>query len=166
VWVGLGVVLHRCRRPPIGIALPQHGVHGTAHDLVVTGTNAPLVVRLGIIWVVRQGVAVSLQFDNGRLELRAGCRDVRKLDDVGPRGLGQLTQFGQGIVNALALFEVLGKTGDDAPGEGDVTGLHRHPSGGGIRLNHRQEGVRRQGRSLIGMRVNDGRFSHRCSTSR
>ena len=62
----------------------------------------------------------------------------------------------EGVADALVLAQVLGEQGEDAPGEGDVARLDRHPGDPGVGLDDRQERVRRQQRRLVGVRVDDG----------
>ena len=165
VRVGPGVVLHRGRGPTVGVALAQHRVDRAAHHPVVAAADLPLLVGPWVVGHVGQRIAVALQLGDGRLELRARGRDVGQLDDVGLRRVGQGAQLGQGVADALALLEPLGEAGDDPAGQRDVPGLDDDARGGGVGLDHRQEGVRGQGRGLVGVGVDDGRVSHRCSTS-
>ncbi len=124
-----GIVLDRCGRTPIGVPLPQHGVHGAPHQPVVPGANTPVLVGLWIVWKVRKGITLPLQLRDGGLELWARRRDVRQLDDVGLGGLGQFSQLSQGVRAALILLEVFGELGEDPPSQRDVAGLHPHTGG-------------------------------------
>ncbi len=179
VRVRLGVVLDRGGGAAVGVALAQDRVDGAALDLVVAGADVALLVGLRVVRVVREGVALALELGDRGLELRDRGRDVRKLDDVGFRGLRQLAELGEGVGDPLALLEVLREDGDDPTGQGDVTGLDIHTGRRRVCLDHRQEGIRREGRGLVSVRVDDGRVSHRmlrstvcvsrlqhCSTSR
>ena len=96
-----GVLLHRRRRAPVGVALAQHRVDGAALDLVVAGADLALVVGLRVVGVVGEGVALALELGDGVLQLRDRRADVRQLDDVGLGRLGQLAQLGQGVGDAL-----------------------------------------------------------------
>lgn len=160
VRVRLGVVLDRGGGAAVGVALAQDGVHRAALDLVVARADVLVLVGLRVVRVVRERVALRLQLGDGRLELRDRGRDVRKLDDVGLGTLGQLTELGERVVDALPLFETLGEAGDDASGQRDVTALDIDPGRRGVRLDHGQERIRRQGRGLVGVCIDDGRVSH------
>ena len=55
----------------------------------------------------------------------------------------------------LVVGEAVGEAGEDPAGERDVAGLDRDAGRGGVRLDDRQERVRRQQRRLVGVRVDD-----------
>ncbi len=165
VRVGLGVVLDGGGGAAVGVALAQHRVHGAALDLVVPGADVLVGVGLRVVRVVRKRVALSLELGDGGLELRDGRRDVRQLDDVRAGRPGQLAQLGECVIDTLLGREVLRETGDDPAREGDVTALDRDACGRGVRLDDGQERVGRQGRGLVGVRIDDGRVSHRVLRS-
>ena len=168
VRVVAGVVLHRLRRAPVGVALAQHRVDRAALDPVVAGAGVLLLVGRRVVRVVGQVVALLLQLGDGRLELRDGGADVRQLDDVGLGRLRQLAQLGERVVEALLLGEPVGELRDHPARERDVAGLDGHAGRGGVGLDDRQEGVRRQQRRLVRVRVDDrrcGRVGHRGSVS-
>ena len=72
VRVVAGKVLHRIRGATVGVALTEHRVHcGTLH-LVVAGTDSLLLVGRRSIWIIRERIAVLLEFGDGGLELRHG----------------------------------------------------------------------------------------------
>ena len=73
---------------------------GTSKELPYLGVallNLDLLGIDGFCGVVRHGVALGLELLDGSLELRDGGTDVRKLDDVGMRGLGELAELCQVI---------------------------------------------------------------------
>ncbi len=165
VRVGLGVVLDGGGGAAVGVALAQHRVHGAALDLVVAGADVLVRVGLRVVRVVREGVALLLELGDGGLELRDRRRDVRQLDDVRAGRPGQLAQLGECVIDTLLGLEVLRETGDDPAREGDVTALDRDTRGRGVGLDDGQERVGRQGRGLVGVRIDDGRVSHRVLRS-
>src|SRR4029077_1434293 len=69
-------------------------------------------------------------------------------------------------VESLTRLETVGEAGDHPAGQRDVPGLHGHPRGGGVGLDDRQEGVRRQQGRFVRVRVDDLRVRHRGSVSR
>ena len=83
VRVRARVVLHRERRPAVGVALAQHRVDRRALDGVVRRADRPLLVGRRRLGVVGQVVALLLQLLDRRLELRDRGADVGQLDDVG-----------------------------------------------------------------------------------
>ena len=133
----------------------QHGVHRAALDLVVAGAGVLLLRRRRLVGVVGDGDALALQLGDRGLELRHRGGDVGQLDDVGLGRRGQLAELGEGVALRLVGREPVGERGDDASGERDVAGLDLDAGGGRIRLDDREEGVRREERCLVGERVDD-----------
>jgi len=138
VRVLAGIVLDRQRRTAVGVAFAQYRVHGAALDLVVTCTGFFFRVGGYGFRVVRQGVALGLQFLDRRLQLRGRGADVRQLDDVGFRGNGQVAQFGE-VVRYGLVAQLLGEACEDAPGERNIAGFHGNISGSGEGLYDRQQ---------------------------
>ena len=132
------VVLDRQRCATVGVAFAQYRVHGAALDLVVTCTGFFFRVGGYGFRVVRQGVALGLQFLDRGLQLRGRGADVGKLDDVGFRRNGQVAQFGEVVRDGLGA-QLLGEACEDAPGEGNVAGFHGNISGSGEGLYDRQQ---------------------------
>src|SRR5450830_149940 len=132
------IVLDRQRCAAVRVAFAQYRVHGAALDLVVT--CAGFFFRVGGYGfrVVRQSVALGLQFLDRRLQLRGRGTDVRQLDDVGFRRNGQGAQFGE-VVRYGFGAQLLGEACEDARGEGDVAGFHGNISGSGEGLYDRQQ---------------------------
>ena len=65
-----GKVLHRLWRAPVGVALPQYGVHRASHRAVVTGLYLPLLIAARGVRVIRKPMPLGLQFRYARLHLR------------------------------------------------------------------------------------------------
>ena len=140
VRVLLSEVLDRNRGAAVGVALTQNWVDGGALDGVV------LLLSL---FVLRKVVAGGLQLSDGLLQLHQGSGDVRQLNDVGFRGLGQLAKLSQGIGDLL-VTKALRELGQDAAGQGNVAGFYLDARSGGEGLYDRLEGVGRQQRRLVG----------------
>ena len=156
VRVLAGVLLDRERRAAVGVALAEHRVDGRPHDPVVAGPDVALVVGLRVVRVARDVVALCLQLGDGRLQLGDRRRDVRQLDDVRLWSRGQIAELRERVADALVVTEPLGEQRQDAPGQRDVARLDRHAGDPGVRLDDRQERIRRQQGRLIGVRVDDG----------
>ena len=77
---------------PIRIAFAKDGVHGAAENLRVTRLDLLFGVRLRLLGIIRDGVALALEFLDGRLQLRDGGADVGQLDDVGFRRLREFAE--------------------------------------------------------------------------
>jgi len=150
VRVLAGVILHRQGRAAVGVAFAQNRVHGAALDLVVTRLHVAFGVVGGGVRVVGQLVALFLQFLDGRLQLGHRGADVRQLDDVGFRLDGQRAQFGQGVGQLLAVFQIIREQRDDAAGQRDVTRLDRNACGLGECLDDGQQRTGCKRRRFIG----------------
>ncbi|MCY1530949.1 hypothetical protein D9M68_661580 [compost metagenome] len=150
VRVLAGVVLDRQRGAAVGVAFTQDRVHGAALDLVVARLDVAFGVVGGGVRVVGQLVALLLQFLDGGLQLRHRGADVGQLDDVGFRLDGQGAEFGEGIAQLLAVFQVVREHGDDAAGEGNVAGLDRDAGGFGEGLDDGQQRTGCERRRFVG----------------
>ncbi len=117
VRVLAGIGLHGERRAAVRVALAQHRIDRAALHFVVAGLDLLFLVVLRILRIVRQLVALALQFLDRRDQLRDRGADVGQLDDVRFRGLGQLTELGQGIRLFLRRGQVFGKYGKHAARE-------------------------------------------------
>ena len=148
VRVLLGVVLHRRRRPAVGVALAQHRVHRAALHRVVRGAGRALVVGLRVLGVVGDRVPGRLQLGDGRLELRHRGADVGQLDDVGVGRLGERPELGEGVVGEVERRE-------DAPRQRDVARLDVDAGLAGVGLQDGQQRVGRERRRLVGVGVDD-----------
>ena len=155
-----GVFLNGFRGAAVGVSLAQHRIDGAPLDPVIAGSDLLLPLGPGIVGILRKGIPLGLEFRNGRLELRDGGTDVRKLDDVRLRAEGQGTEFGKRVADPLLGLQEVGEIGDDAPGERDVTQLDGDPRMLRERLNDRQEGIGCQGGGLVGLGVEDGGLGH------
>ena len=166
VRVLLRVRLHRCRHAPIGIALAQNGVHRAAQHLRITRADILLRIGLRILREIRHGKTIALQLLNRRHQLRDRCADIRQLDDVRLRRLGQLAQLGERIGNALFVSEALGEIGENTPGQRDVLQLKLNAGTLRERAQDRQQRLRRQRRRFIGLRINNLGSGHAKSLGR
>ena len=155
VGVRLGVVLHRRRRPAVGVALAQHRVDRRPLHPVVAGLDLELLGGGRLVGVVGQRIALAPQLLDGGLQLRDRRRDVGELDDVGLGAGDQLAELGEVVVDALLGGEALGEGGQDPAGEGDVAQLDLHAGDAGEGVHHRQQRPRGQRRGLVGVGVDD-----------
>ena len=140
----------------VRIAFAQHRVHRAAQNLAVALLERLVLVGLRMRRIVRNRVALLLQFLDRGGELRHRSADVRQLDDVGLRQLRQPAKLGQVVRHALLFGQVVGELGQDARRHRDVTGFDVDPRRLGEGPNDRQKGVRREQRRLVGQRVDDG----------
>ena len=159
------VLLDRLGCAAVRVAFAQHRVHRAAQTLAVALPDFFFLVGLRMSWEFRKVVALGLQLLDGGQELRHRRADVRQLDDVRVRQLRQLAQFGQVVRHALLFGQVVGELGQDARRHRDVTGLDVDSGRVGKGAYHRQKGVGRKQRRLVGQRVDDGRLLgvHGCS---
>src|SRR5690606_19784461 len=145
----------RGRCAAVGIALAQHRVDRRALDPVVAGLDVLFLLVLRRVRVVRQRVALRLQFLDRRLQLRHRGGDVRQLDDVGFRALGQLAQLGQVVADLLVLAQVVRELRQDAAGQRDVPGFDLDAGGGGEGLDDGQQRLGGQERRFVGQGIDD-----------
>ena len=153
--VGFGVFLDGFGGAAVGIAFAEDGVDGGAFDFVVARLVVGFLVVGGLVGVVREGVAFALELGDAGLELGEGGGDVGELDDVGLGGLGEVTQLGEGVGDALVLGEDVGELGDDAAGEGDVAGLDLDAGGLDEALDEREERIGGESGGFVGVSVAD-----------
>ena len=152
------VLLDRLGCAPVRVAFAQHRVHRAAQAFGVAVFDGLFLIGLRISGIVRDRVALVLQFLDGGPELGHRGADVRQLDDVGVRQLRQPAKLGQVVRHTLRFGQVIGKLGQDACRHGDVAGLDIDARRLGKGPDDRQKGVRRQQRRLVGQRVDDGRL--------
>ena len=114
----------------------------------------------GVVRIVRDVVALRLQLGDRGLQLGDRCRDVRQLDDVRLGQRRQSAELGERVAHLLLGRQVLRERREDAAGERDVTCLDVHPRLAGDGLHDRQERCGREGRSLVGVGVDDGGVGH------
>ena len=88
-----GKVFNRRRGAAVGVAFAQNGVYGRAKDLGVARFDIGFLVIGRVDGEVGNGIALALQFADGRLELGDGGANVGQLNDVGIWGFGELAQF-------------------------------------------------------------------------
>ncbi len=157
VRIVLGVALDRSGRPSVGVPFAKHRVDGAAEHLGVAGPDFLFGIVFRVLGIVRNIVALRLQFPDRRLQLRNGCTDIRQLDDVRLFGLRQFTELREIIRNTLLPGQVFGKVRDDPACQRNVPGFDIDTSAFGESLDNRQKRVRRQGRSLVNLGINDFR---------
>ena len=150
-----GVLLDRRRRPAIRVPLAEHGVDRAALDLVVARPYVALLVVAGLLRVIGDRVPLALQLLDRGLELRHRSADVRQLDDVRLRGLGQVAELGKRVRDPLGLVEHVGELGQDPRRERDVADLDLDVGGGRERTHNRQQRLRGERGGLVGQRVDD-----------
>ena len=120
----LGELLYRGRRPAVGVAFTQYRIdRGTEND-GKPRLKGLLCVVLGFFGVVRDVVSLFLKLLDRALQLRNRSADIGQLDDVGVRGLCEITQLLQIIGDLLILGKIVGKVRDDPAGERDVSRLN------------------------------------------
>ena len=123
----------------VRIPLTQNRIHGAALHFVIAGLGVCFRITGRRIRIIGNRVSFFLQFLDGRLHLGNGGTDVRQLDDVRGRVLGQLTQVGQLVIDPLLIGQAFRKLGQYPPGEGDVPQLHIDARGGREGLDNGQE---------------------------
>ena len=117
---GKGTILHGCRNAAVGVALTQHRVDGAAEHLGVARLDLSFGVIGRLLGIVRDIVAVGLQFLDRCDQLWNGRTDIGQLDDVGFRRLGQGAEMSEFVLDALLGGEVLGEVGEDPTGERNI----------------------------------------------
>ncbi|OQB54346.1 MAG: hypothetical protein BWX98_02334 [Candidatus Aminicenantes bacterium ADurb.Bin147] len=165
VGMRLGEVFDRKRRPPVGVALAEDGIHGASQDFGITGLDHSFRFVLRAFGIVREGVALGLELPDGALELGNRGADVRQLDDVGLGPGRQLAQLGQVILDPLIVPQVIGEIGDDASGERDVARFDFNARSLGESLNDRKQGIGGQSRRFVRLRPDDRLLRHDPSFS-
>ncbi len=159
------VLLDRSRSAAVGVAFAQHGIHGAAEHLAVTGLDFLLGIRLRIFRIVRDLVALRLQFLDRGLQLRDRCANIRQLDDVRFRFQRQFAQFGQLIRDLLGRSQIFREVREYASCKRDVSCLNGDAGSLGKGLNNRKQRVSCQSRRFIGQGVNNFLGRHVCSRS-
>ena len=145
----------------VGVSLPDDRVDRAAQHPGIAGLNLTLGVRGRFVRVVGNGVALALQFGDGRFQLGNRGADVGQLDQVGRRLQAQIAAHPQIVGDLLRRGQLVGEVSQHPPGQGDVPGFQGDARAFGESLEDGQQGVRGQGRRLIGFGVNNlGRFRH------
>ena len=149
------VLLDRERRPAIRVSFAQHRIDGAPFNLVVARLDLLFLVGLRILGIVGKLVALTLQLLDGRFQLGNRRADIGQLDDIGFRRLGELPQFGQIVRLFLLRRQILGKDGDNAPGQRDVPQFDGHAGRLGKGVDDRKKRIGGQHRRFIGFRINN-----------
>jgi hypothetical protein len=152
------ILLDGLRCAAVRVAFTQYRIDRAADALAEAGFQRLVGVGLWIFRVVRQLVAMALQFFDASHQLGDRGADVRQLDDVGVRQLGQGAQFGQGIRYFLFVGQEFAELGQHARCYRNVTADHVYTSLRGELLDYRQQGVSRQQRRFVSERVDNFRF--------
>ena len=162
VGVGAGVGLHAAGGSTVGVAFPQHRVHGTAFHRVVTRLEVTLFIGGGVVGIVGQVEALALQLGDRGFHLRHRSADVGQLDDVGFGGQAHGPKFGEVVGHALVVAHAFGELAQDAGGQRNVSGFHIHTCRGGKAAEDGQEGDGGERGGFVGDGVNDsGGVGHR-----
>ena len=155
VRIVAGVLLDGAGGAAVGIALAQHRVDGAAEHLGVARLDVLLGFRRGVVRIVRNVVALALQFLDRGLELRDRGGDVGQLDDVGLGPHRERAEFGEFVVDSLRRGELLGEIGEDATGQRDVLQLYGHTRRPHEGFDDRQQGIGRERRGFIDLCPHD-----------
>ena len=166
VRIVAGVLLDGAGGAAVGIALAQHRVDDAAEHLAVAGLDVLLGFRRGVVRIVRNVVALALQFLDRGLELRDRGGDVGQLHDVGFGLQRELAEFGEFVVDPLRRGELLGETGEDATGQRDVLQLHGHTRRAHEGFDDRQQGIGRERRGFIDLCPHDFEIWHASTFGR
>ena len=166
VRVVAGVLLDGAGGAAVGIALAQHRVDDAAEHLVVARLDVLLGVRLGGVRIVRNAVALALQFLDRGLELRDRGGDVGQLHDVGFGLQRERAEFGEFVVGPLRRGELVGDAGEDATGQRDVLQRHGHTRRAHEGFDDRQQGIGRERRGFIDLCPHDFEIWHASTSGR
>ena len=155
-----GIVLDSVRSAAVGVALAKHRVHSGALHLVVTSADSLFFVVERSIRVVRESVAVLLEFGDSGLELRHRSRNVRELDNVCIRFKRELAEESEVIRHRLAskrctCRERVCESSENAARQGDVLRLHVDIGSLCESRYNREQGLSCQERRLISKGVID-----------
>ena len=166
VRVFAGVLLDGAGGAAVGIALAQYRIDDAAEHLAIARLDVLLGVRRGVVRIVRNVVALALQFLDRGLELRDRGGDVGQLDDVGLGPQRELAEFGEFVVDPLCRGELLGESGEDAAGQRDVLQLHGHTRRAHEGFDDRQQGIGCERRGFIDLCPHDFEIWHACTSGR
>jgi hypothetical protein len=160
MWIVAGVLLDGAGGTAVGIAFAQDRVDDAAEHLGVTRLDLLFGVRRRVVRIVRNVVALALQFLDRGLELRDRGGDVGQLDDVGLGPRREFAEFGEFVVDPLCWGELLGEIGEDATSQRDVLQLHGHTRRAQEGFDDRQQGESRERRGFIDFRPHDFELWH------
>ena len=166
VRIVAGVLLDGAGRAAVGIALAQDRIDDATEYLGVAGLDVLLGVRRRIVRIVRNVVALALQFLDRGLELRDRGGDVGQLHDVGFGPQRELAEFGEFVVDPLRRGELLGETGEDAAGQRNVFQLHGHTRRADKGFDDRQQRIGRERWGFIDLCPHDFEIWHACTSGR
>src|SRR3984885_15904810 len=161
-----GVLLDGAGRAAVGISFAQYRIDDAAEHLGITRLDVLLGFGRGVVRIIRNVVAVALQFLERGLELRDRGRDVRQLYDVGFWPRRELAEFGEFVVDPLRSAELLGEIGEDATGQRDVLQLYGYTCRAHKGFDDRQQGIGRKRRGFIDLCPHDFNIWHACTSGR
>ena len=160
VWLLFGVCLHCFGCAAIRIAFANDGIDCASFDLVIARLCFTLRIIGRFFDVIRKCVSLLLKFNDRGFQLRHGCTDIWKLDDVRLGREAHLAKFGKRVFDALFWFEAFRKTGNDSTSQRDVTSFDRDACGSCECANDGQKRIGRQSRCFVGVRIDDGWSCH------
>mmetsp|Transcript_1094 Transcript_1094/g.2938 ORF Transcript_1094/g.2938 Transcript_1094/m.2938 type:complete len:469 (-) Transcript_1094:27-1433(-) len=155
VRVLLRVRLDGRRDAPVRVALAQDRVDGRAEDRSVALVRVLLRRGARRLHEIGQREPLGLQLGDSLHQLRHRRRHIRKLDDVGLRSLCELAELAERVGLALLGRQDVGKRAEDPPGDRDVGQLELNVGPFRHSACHREEGIGRQRRCLVRVRVHD-----------
>ena len=161
VRVLAGVLLDRGRRPAVGVALAQHRVDRAALDLVVAGAGVLLVV----------GLSGCRGSPAGRSPAPAARRWPPSAAETEAEMLGSLMMLASGCFASSPSSASASSTRCSSGSRSGNWAMIRParemsrvstatPADSGVRLDDREERVRRQQRRLVGVGVDDRVVGH------
>lgn len=121
--VALGKLLDRSCCAAVRVPFTQDRVDGTPEALGESGLKCLLGIVLRLFRVVRDFKPFVLQLLDRFLQLGDGGANIRQLDDVGCRVLGEFAKLGQVVRNLLIFSQVVGEISDNSARKGDVSGF-------------------------------------------
>ena len=148
-------VFYDKRDASVRVAFAQYRIHGAAQHFCVAVLNLTFGIRLRLLGIVRQVVALCLQLRDCSVKLWNRRRNIRQLDDVGIRRFRQLTEFRQRVTLLLLCRKAIRKRCDNTGRQRYVARLHIDTRRVCECFNDRQKGVCRERGRLVGNRVND-----------
>ena len=111
--VGHCVIFDGNSRTTIRIAFAQNRVHRRAFNRIKTVANGFFRYGFWILWIVRNGVALVLQFLYSRHKLRRRSRNIWKLDNIGIWVFDQFAQFSKIVSLTLIRAQIVWKRRND-----------------------------------------------------
>ena len=158
VRVLAGILLDGAGGAAVGVAFAQDRVDDAAEHSVVAGLDVLLGVVLRAVGIIRNGVALALQFLDRGPQLRDRGRDVGQLHDVGVGLERQRAEFGEFVAGPLGRGEQVGDAGKNAAGQRDVLQRHGYTRRADEGFDDRQQRIGRERRGFIDLCPHDFEF--------